>query len=199
MPKPFAAKRPKGAQISRSRRLALVGTLCLASLPCPVSAASLSPEEEAAWGTVNPAGAFSNPAVTEEPASTPSGAPQGQPRVHLDRLDFPDVPGAEGYKKHLIAFLRKEARRVRWGASSQNRIDYRFEVTELSIRMEADVLRVTCSAIGRLPGGKTARSHLTFGGDPARKTQVVHQVLEIVARGVLTRLAELERRRRGLE
>lgn len=138
--------------------------------------------------------------IAAEPVRAASqGSPGEKPRVHLDRLDFPDLPGAAGYKKHLVAFLRKEARRVRWGAGSQNRIEYRFQVTELSIRMEADVLRVSCTAVGRLPGNKSARSRLTFGGDPARKTQVVHQVLEIVARGVLTRLAELERQRRGLD
>lgn len=217
MPKAPAAMRPQGAQTSCYRHLALAGALCLASTPLPASAASLPatiPETSASEGptTVDPAqspasqdtvtaepASIPNPAFRSNAASTSNGVPQGRPRVHLDRLDFPDIPGAEGYKKHLTAFLRKEARRVRWGASGQNRIDYRFEVTELSIRMEADVLRVTCSAVGRLPGRKTARSHLTFGGDPAHRTRVVHQVLEIVARGVLTRLAELERRRRGLE
>ncbi len=124
--------------------------------------------------------------------------PRGTPRVHLDRLDFPDVPGAAGYKKHLLKVLHKEARRARWGAGRDNRIEYRFDVTELSIRVEGDVLKVSCSAVGRLPGRQSARSRLTFGGDPARRTQVVHQVLEIVARGVLTRLSELERQRRGL-
>src|SRR5690554_2608313 len=118
------------------------------------------------------------------PLTTADKTPRGTPRIHLDRLDFPDVPGA--------------ARRARWGAGRDNRIEYRFEVTELSVRVEGDVLRVSCSAVGRLPGRQTARSRLTFGGDPAQRTQVVHQVLEIVARGVLTRLSELERQRRGL-
>ncbi|NLE88124.1 MAG: hypothetical protein GX607_17200 [Myxococcales bacterium] len=132
------------------------------------------------------------------PLTTADKTPRGTPRIHLDRLDFPDVPGAAGYKKHLLKVLHKEARRARWGAGRDNRIEYRFEVTELSVRVEGDVLRVSCSAVGRLPGRQTARSRLTFGGDPAQRTQVVHQVLEIVARGVLTRLSELERQRRGL-
>jgi hypothetical protein len=119
--------------------------------------------------------------------------------VHLDRLDFPDVPGAAEYKRHLERFLRKEARRVRWGAGRGNRIEYRFEVVELSVRREGDVLRVKCSAIGRLPGKQSARSQLTFGGDPTRPQHAVREVLEIVARGVLGRLAALERRRRGLQ
>lgn len=134
------------------------------------------------------------------PASVPNKDPSGKPKVRLDRLDFPsDVRGAAGHRKHLEHFLRREARRVEWGGGRDNRIEYRFEVTELHIRTEGGVLRVSCSAIGRLPGNKSARSKLTFGGDPARETQIVRQVLEIVARGVLTRLSELERKRRGLE
>lgn len=125
-------------------------------------------------------------------------SPEGTPKVHLDRLDLPDVPGAAGYKKHLEKFLRKEARRLDWGAGKDNRIEYRLEVVELELRRKGDVLEVRCSAVGRLPNQRTARSRLTFGGDPAREREVVQQVLEIVSRGVLTRLASLERRRRGL-
>ena len=59
------------------------------------------------------------------------------------------------------------------------------------------VLRVRCTAFGRLPSGKTAKSHLDYGGDPKAHGEVVKRVLEMVARGVITRLAELERVRRG--
>ncbi|MEZ4225132.1 MAG: hypothetical protein R3B13_29540 [Polyangiaceae bacterium] len=63
--------------------------------------------------------------------------------------------------------------------------------------MADDVMRVSCTAVGRLPGGRSAKSHLTFGGDPRKKNELITRVLEIVARGVVTRLAELERVRRG--
>jgi hypothetical protein len=82
---------------------------------------------------------------------------------------------------------------------STNRIEYRFAVTELRFRLEKDVLKVRCTAVGRLPGGQTAKSDLTFGGSAQKRGAVVREVLEIVARGVVTRLAELERQRRGLE
>jgi hypothetical protein len=58
------------------------------------------------------------------------------------------------------------------------------------------VLKVSCTALGRLPKGKSARSRLDFGGDPRRGQKVIRHVLEIVARGVVTRLAALERERR---
>jgi hypothetical protein len=69
-------------------------------------------------------------------------------------------------------------------------------VEELTIVESNGVLRVRCTALGRLPRGKSARSHLDFGGDPKKRRAVVERVLEIVARGVVTRLAALERQRR---
>jgi hypothetical protein len=116
----------------------------------------------------------------------------------LDRLDFPDdVAAARYYKKHLRRVLAREVRRVEWGAGRENTIEYRFAIATLDISFAEEVMKVSCTAVGRLPGGRTAKSQLSFGGDPRKKTQVVSRVLEIVARGVVTRLAELERVRRG--
>ena len=59
------------------------------------------------------------------------------------------------------------------------------------------VVVVKCTALGKLPKGKVARSHLKFSGAPAERHELTKRVLEIVARGVIGRLAELERIRRG--
>ena len=124
--------------------------------------------------------------------------PRGRPTIKLDRLDFPkDVPNWWYYKKQLRRILRREARRTDWGAGRGSTITYRFVVRELSITGENGVLRVRCTAVGELPKGKSAKGSLSFGGDPRRRDAVVNQVLRIVARGVITRLAELERVRRG--
>lgn len=124
--------------------------------------------------------------------------PKGRPKVELDRLDFPtDVPNAKRYKKFLRKRLEREARRAKWGAGRNNLIQYRFSIKELSITTDGEVLRVRCSAVGRLPGGQAAKSQLSFGGDPKKRNAVVENVLAIVARGVVSRLAELERIRRG--
>ena len=123
---------------------------------------------------------------------------RGRPKVVLDRLDFPsDVAAAGYYKKHLRRVLAREVRRVEWGAGRENTIQYRFAIAKLDISIADGIMKVSCTAMGRLPGGRKAKSHLSFGGDPRKKTQVVSRVLEIVARGVVTRLAELERVRRG--
>jgi hypothetical protein len=114
-------------------------------------------------------------------------------------LTFPqDVLGAKGFEPHLKKVLKRETNQVDWGAESGNRIEYRFSVTELRYTITDGTLHVHCSALGRLPKGKTAKSRLTFGGHLGERDQLTKRVLEIVARGVVTRLAELERIRRGL-
>jgi len=119
------------------------------------------------------------------------------PRVKLDRLSLPpDLVGAKAFETHLRSTLRREVRHADWGAGPASKISYRFVVERLDLREENGVLHVTCTARGRLPKGKSAKSHIVFGGDPRERTKVVQHVLDIVARGVVTRLAELERARR---
>lgn len=137
---------------------------------------------------------------TAEAAAAPQAAPahRGRPSVKLDRLLLPDATqGKKELLKHLERVLRREARHADWGAGRGSHIEYRFTVSELETRVENGVLRVRCTAFGKLPNGKRAKSHLDYGGAANARDAVVKRVLEIVARGVITRLAELERVRRG--
>ena len=129
-----------------------------------------------------------------DPAAT---SRTSQPHIQLDRLTFPaDLIGAKQYEGHLRSTLKREARHADWGAGSNSTISYRFFVEQLDLREEAGVLHVSCTARGRLPKGKSAKSHIVFGGDPRDRKKVIERVLDIVARGVVTRLAELEKARR---
>jgi hypothetical protein len=128
----------------------------------------------------------------------PRARVRGRPKVVLDQLEFPsDVAQAPQYKKHLRNTLAKVTRRADWGAGAKNRIEFRFFVTELTFIEGEGVLLVRCTAIGKLPKGKSAKSRLSFSGEPNKRSELVKRVLDIVARGVITRLAELERVRRG--
>lgn len=146
-----------------------------------------------------------SPAAVRPAAAEPAGAAsskraprEGHPKVKLDRLEFPsDVPNAHNLKKHLRKVLRHEAYRADWGAGRGTTIEYRFFVRELSLEDSDGVLHVRCTAYGKLPSGKTAKSHLEFGGAPSKRNRIIKRVLEIVSRGAITRLAELERVRRG--
>jgi hypothetical protein len=133
------------------------------------------------------------------PVASGIGRPRdpGHPKVILDGLVFPEsVANTASLERHFKHMLRRAARRADWGAGRGARIEYRVVVEELAVAEVGGVLRVRCTALGRLPRGKSARSHLDFGGDPKNRRAVVERVLEIVARGVVTRLAALERERR---
>jgi len=126
-------------------------------------------------------------------------ATAGRPKVRLDKLELPaGLVGRAELERHLRATLRRAANNAAWGVGRENQIEYRFSVTALKVVQVGDVLRVRCSALGQLPGGQKARGDLSFGGKPTDRTALVNRVVDVVARGVVTRLAELERRRRGL-
>ncbi len=116
------------------------------------------------------------------------------PSVKLDRLELP--PEAKAYERFLTRALKREARGLDWGAGAGSRIEYRFVLSELRVVIKDGVLTVHCSATGRLPRGRSANSQLSFGGEPSEKRELIERVLTIVARGVLTRLSEIERERR---
>lgn len=131
----------------------------------------------------------------EQPARAEE--PPGRPKVVLDHLDFPAELGAKKYGKHLLGELSRETRRVDWGASSDSTIQYRYAVKQLTVtQREGNVLEVRCEALGRLPSGRIASGSLTFSGAPSERDALVKKVLSIVARGVIARLADIERERR---
>jgi hypothetical protein len=127
----------------------------------------------------------------------PSDGPVGRPRIVIDQLVVPPtIPEQKRVTHALEKMLKHEQHRVEWGAGRGSRITYRFYLEQLDLSVDRGVLKVRCTAFGRLPKGKTARSKLEFGGDPLKSRQVIDHVLLIVVRGVLSRLAELERDRR---
>jgi hypothetical protein len=124
--------------------------------------------------------------------------PQGRPTVRLDELVFPPaINGRAELERHFRRTLAHAARKADWGAGSGANIEYRVTVEKLETVLDDGVLRVRCTALGRLPKGKSARSHIEFGGAPGEHKALLKRVLEIVGRGVITRLAALERERRS--
>lgn len=123
---------------------------------------------------------------------------EGRPSVKLTRLTLPQgLPDSPALERHLRRTLAREARRVDWGAGRGHKIEYRFEVELLKVESQEGLVRVHCRATGLLPKGKRAKSEISFGGDPKTRDALLRRVMDIVAQGVLTRLAEMERTRRG--
>ncbi len=133
------------------------------------------------------------PPVLEESAQL-----EGRPRVLLTQLSFPqDLPDAPLLERHLRSSLARHARRMDWGVGRGHKIEYKFTVELLGVERQGKLLRVSCRATGSLPKGKRARSEISFGGDPQSRDKLIRRVMDIVAEGVIGRLAEMERGRRG--
>ena len=135
--------------------------------------------------------------ATDAQAAPLVGRPKGRPWIKLDRITLPaSTPNPEETLRHLKFVLHKEARRADWGTGAKSTISLRFTVETLAIDLQKSAMHVRCSALGELPRRRTARSQLSYGGDAQLGKKLVFQVLEIVARGVISRLAEIERTRR---
>ncbi|HTQ08355.1 MAG TPA: hypothetical protein VMI54_31085 [Polyangiaceae bacterium] len=154
-----------------------------------------------AWVALGPPAAAEpdEPDVDAPPPVARGIAPReaGRPSVRLDRLEFPpDVAGGAELERHFRKQLKHAARHADWGARRGQKIEFRVKIEELSVREGDRVVHVRCTALGSLPKGRTTRTFIEFGGDPGDRAKVVRHVLEIVARGVVTRLAAIERERR---
>jgi hypothetical protein len=75
----------------------------------------------------------------------------------------------------------------------QGKVQVTILIKELTIEESDDVVRVTCTLVGKLEGGGSAKSRISFGGKPDKKKKLEKQVLGSVTDGVMTRLAELAR------
>jgi hypothetical protein len=93
----------------------------------------------------------------------------------------------------LAKILEKESRRVDWGKGRTEPVDASIDVRELDTVVDGDVARVTCAAVGRLRGAGAAKSKFSYGGRPQDRAKLEQHVLELVARGIVTRLAEMAR------
>lgn len=150
-----------------------------------------------AYLSLVPIALLSRPSSAEARKASPT--PEGRPHIDLDRLELPQVIQDDSeLKSHLLRSLKRESKKLDWGAGRDNKIEYRFEVSELSLTRSGDVAYVRCVAIGALPNGSRARSELRFGGDPNNAKRLMKETLDMAVRGVMARLAELERKRRGM-
>jgi hypothetical protein len=125
-------------------------------------------------------------------APSPARA-EGRTKVTWTRIDVPATEGAATLEKTLKKLLDKAARKATFGKTKS--VELAVKVTELTSEQKGDVHRVTCTIVGRIPGGPSAKSRISFGGSPAEKAKLEKQVLTMVANAVVTRLAEIVRSR----
>jgi len=99
-------------------------------------------------------------------------------------------PELERFLKQVV---EQQTRRADWGAKRPSQLEARFEVTEWSAVIGKDVVRVTCTGVGKLKGGQSVRSHFSMGGRPAGRGVLERQLLTMLGRGIVSRLADVAR------
>ena len=87
--------------------------------------------------------------------------------------------------------LEKEGRRADWGKKRKEPVEAEVVVKELVSVREGDIVRVTCTAVGRVKGLGAAKSKFSYSGLPQDKAKLEKHVLELVARGIVTRLSDM--------
>jgi hypothetical protein len=128
------------------------------------------------------------------------GVSSAKPKTRLDVTEVVLLPKRERHEaeeKRVGREVRRAAQRAAKALDfgGHRRVEVRLEVTELEVVQQGDVLRVSCTIVGKLRGGGSARSRLSFGGSPERRSALERQVIGMVTEGVVTRLAELARQR----
>jgi hypothetical protein len=127
--------------------------------------------------------------------ATASPAPALAHRTKVDWKNV-DVPAGEDHDRHvraLRALLAEAARKADFGRAESVVLSAR--IIKFTSTTQGDVHRVSCTIVGRIVGGATARSRISFGGRPSERTALEKQVLTMVANGVVVRLAEIVRAR----
>ncbi|MGK3984639.1 hypothetical protein WME99_16460 [Sorangium sp. So ce136] len=107
-----------------------------------------------------------------------------------------DVPAGEGQTQRartLRGLLASAAKKADFGKAKSVVLSAR--VVEFTSSTRGDIHRVSCTVVGRVVGGPTARSRISFGGRPSERQALEKQVLTMVANGVVGRLAAIVRAR----
>jgi hypothetical protein len=113
------------------------------------------------------------------------------PKIEWVRVDVPEGQDAARRTKIFKQALVQAARHASFGKARTVALSVR--ITELTVERHDDVLRINCTAMGRIKGGPGARSKISYGGDPERRDELERQVLTMVANGLVARLAQIVR------
>jgi len=115
------------------------------------------------------------------------------PRVVWAEISLPSRESRPDLERFLKQVVDKQTRRADWGGRRESPIEARLEVTELTATVSKDVVRVNCTGVGHLKGGPSVRSHFSMGGRPSGKAELERQLLTMLGRGIVGRLAEIAR------
>lgn len=116
-------------------------------------------------------------------------------RVEWSEVKLPDDARQKKRQALLRKVLAQESRRADWGRHKSGVVRASVTVTQFQVVRRDDVMRVTCTAVGKLEKGPSARTHFSFGGHPDQQDKLEQTILTLIGRGIVTRLAALARQR----
>lgn len=124
--------------------------------------------------------------------SSPAEAKPKRPKIRWKILvpERKDRPRLEYLLKEI---LDKETRKARWGKGYTGEVEALIDVRELTARVDGEIVRVTCAAQGKIRELGVAKSRFSYGGRVEQQAQLEKHILELVARGIIVRLAEMAR------
>lgn len=117
-------------------------------------------------------------------------------KVDVAAIEFRQTSDKQAQKRVSTTIRRQVARAAKhldFGTTS--RVEISFVVRDVDVVEEDGVVTVTCTLLGKLKGGGSARSKIRFGGKPDARKKIERQVVSAATDGVMTRLAQLSRER----
>jgi hypothetical protein len=115
-----------------------------------------------------------------------------KPKIDWVRVEVPEGQDSARLTKVLKDALKQATKRADFG-KSPGAVALSARVVELRSEQQGDVLRVTCTMMGRVAHGPGARSRISYGGSPGKREELEKQVLTMVANGLVARLAQIVR------
>ena len=132
-------------------------------------------------------------AVGAPTSDAAAAKPKPKTRVTWTSVDFPDAAERSERERLLRSLLEKESKTENWGARSGDRLEASARVLDFQVIHKPDVVRVTCTALGKLAGGPSVRTHFSMGDHPNNQRKLERMVLTLVARGIVNRLSAVAR------
>lgn len=117
-------------------------------------------------------------------------------KVEVAGIEFRE--GAEKQtQKRVGSAIRRQVHRAAKSLDfgTKGRVEVTFVVRDVEVEEADGIVTITCTLVGKLKGGGSARSKIRFGGKPDNRKKIERQVVATAADGVMTRLAQLSRER----
>lgn len=124
--------------------------------------------------------------------SMPAPALAAKPKIDWTRVDVPEGQNAARLGKLLKEALKQATKRADFGKATKA-VSLSARIVEMKTEQQGDVLRVTCTLMGRVTGGAGAKSRISYGGSPDKREELEKDVLTMVANGLVARLAQIVR------